>query len=878
MSSPAQPGQNPEKKHGQLTIYAGYSTGTGKSYAMLKAGEAARRAGAEVVVGLADCRPWPETAALAEGFEQLPCRKVWQNGRMEAELDLDACLKRRPQKILIDDLSHLNGAGSRHMKRYQDIDELLKAGVDVCTTLDVQHLESLQDMVASVLGGSEAERIPDSVFDQAAQVEFVDIEPERLMQRLQEDPERGELPSLTQLSALREIGLRRCADRVARHAHGSHSRGQYRVQEHILVCLSSAPSNPRIIRTAARMAGAFRCRFTALFVENKDFARMSEENRERLRANIHLAQQLGASIETVYGEDTALQIAEFSRLSGVTKIVLGRSGPPRRLRFQTLPLTDRLIELAPELDIHIIPDNRISRRFSEGRREPAGILPLSVQDLAKSGGILALITLVGMMFSYAGFPKANLITLYILGAVLVSMATQSPLCSLIASAFSVLIFNFFFTAPQFSLHAYNREDSITFLVMFLASFLTGSLASRLKSHAAHTAQAARRTKLLFETSQTLQKAHTQAEILSVTARQLLKIFQRDIVAYLVRNETLQQPEVFLADSSLSAERYTSPKEQEVARWVLNNNKRAGAGTETLSDACCTYLSVRTGEKVYGVVGIAAGQPQDTFENGILLSVLGECALAMENQNNLEEKEAAAIRAKNEQLRADLLRSISHDLRTPLTSISGNASNLLTNGELFDQKTKQQMYADIYDDSMWLIDLVENLLSVSRLEEGRMNLHISTELIDDVVAEALRHVHRKSAEYHIRVEPGEEYLLAQIDARLIVQVIINIVDNAIKYTPPGSEIRISWEKQGNFVQIAIADNGPGIPKQDQPHIFEMFYSAAHQSADGRRSLGLGLALCRSIVNAHGGEIAVSDRQPHGAVFTFTVPAGEVELHE
>ena len=443
----------------------------------------------------------------------------------------------------------------------------------------------------------------------------------------------------------------------------------------------------------------------------------------------------------------------------------------------------------------------------------------------------------------------------------------------------MLTFNFFFTEPRFSLHAYDSGYPVTFLIMFLAALLTGSLASKLKSHAKRSAQVAWRTKLLFETDQNLQKARDQEEIISVTARQLQKIFQRDIVAYRVQEEELVGPEFFPLDSSTSPDRYTTLKEREVVRWVLTNNKRAGAGTDTLSDARCTYLSVRTGKQVYGVVGIAASdKPLDSFEASILFSVLGECALALENQKNLEEKEAAAVLAKNEQLRANLLRSISHDLRTPLTSISGNANNLLSNGDLFDPKTKKQMYTDIYDDAMWLINLVENLLSVSRLEEGRMNLHVSTELMDEIVAEALRHINRKSVEYRLNVQSSEEYLLVQVDARLIIQVLINLLDNAIKYTPPGSEINIGWRKEGNFVLVTVADNGPGISDQAKPHIFDMFYSASNQIADSRRSMGLGLALCKSIVNAHGGEISVRDQLPHGSIFTFSVPAGEVELHE
>ena len=868
------------EKQGKLTIFASYFSGAGKSCAMLKAAQKAKAAGVDVVIGSSPSEQWPDTRQLAAAFERVPGKTAAPNGRTDEEMDLDACLKRRPQLILIDELSHRNADNSRHRKRYQDIEELLKAGVDVYTTLDIQHIESIQDSVLSILNVPIVERIPDHVFDRAAQVEFVDIEPERLQQRLLQQKKGALLSgcSLSQLSALREIGLRRCADRAALYTRETYSQTGYRTHEHILVCLSSAPSNEKIIRTAARMAGAFRCGFTALFVETKEFQWITQADKERLQANIRLAQQLGASVETVYGDDVAYQIAEFSRLSGVTKIVLGRSGMPRPWLGKA-SLTERLIELTPELDIHIIPDNGSNKHFSARHWEIMHMPWVSVLDLLKSTAILILATVIGFLFYHWGLTEANIITLYILGVMLVSVSTKSSICSLIASIVSVLTFNFLFTEPRFSLHAYDSGYPVTFLIMFLTSLITGSLASKLKSHAKRSAQVAWRTKLLFETDQSLQKARNQEEIISVTARQLLKIFQRDIVAYRVKQEKLMGPEVFLLDESKSTDSYTTQKEQEVARWVLTNNKRAGAGTETLSDACCTYLSVRTGKQIYGVVGIAASdKPLDSFETSLLFSVLGECALALENQKNLEEKEAAAILAKNEQLRANLLRSISHDLRTPLTSISGNASNLLSNGNLFDTKTKEQMYTDIYDDAMWLINLVENLLSVSRLEEGRMNLRVSTELIDEIVSEALRHINRKSVEYHLNVQSSEEYLLVQVDARLMIQVIINIVDNAIKYTPPGSEIDIGWRKQGSFIYVSVADNGPGISDQDKPHIFDMFYSASNQIVDSRRSMGLGLALCKSIVNAHGGEITVADRLPHGSIFTFSVPAGEVELHE
>ena len=874
------PAETGARRQGSLTIFAGCFSGAGKSYAMLEAAARAARAGTDVAIGLLPLGRWPDTDALAQAFERLPCRSGDGEGQGEA-LDLDACLARRPQLLLVDDLSRRNGPGSRHRRRYQDVQELLKAGVDVYTTLDVPRIESIQDAVSAILGSSPAERVPDRVFDRAGQVTFIDCEPGQLAERLSARQGAGTAPrcSPEQLSALRELSLRRCADRAALYARDLRDQEGGHTREHILVCLSSAPSNAKIIRTAARMAAAFRCGFTALFVETKRFQRLSRPDRERLQANIRLARELGASIETVYGDDVAYQIAEFSRLSGVTKIVLGRSGMPLRPLFRKAALTERLIELTPELDIHIIPDSGVSGRLADRPQEDTRLPALSLPDLLKSAGILAAATLLGALFYRLGFTEANIITLYILGVMLISVCTTGSLCSLLASFVGVFAFNFFFTVPRFSLHAYDSGYPVTFLVMFLASLLTGSLAARLKSHAKRSAQVAWRTRLLFETNQSLQKARTREEILSVTARQLLRILQRDVAVYRLGGEELTGPELFLTEDGTAPERYTAPKEREAARWVAANNKRAGAGTETLSDALCTYLSVRSGERVFGVVGIAAAErPLDSFETDILLSVLGECALALENRRNLEEKEAAAVLAKNEQLRANLLRSVSHDLRTPLTSISGNASNLLSNESLFDAATRKQMYADIYDDAMWLINLVENLLSVSRLEEGRMQLRVSTELMDEVVAEALRHVSRKSADYHIHVRSGEEYLLARIDARLIVQVLINLVDNAIKYTPPGTDIDLSWRREGDFIQVSVADTGPGIADVHKGRIFDMFYSPSHPIADSRRSMGLGLALCKAIVNAHGGEISLKDRPPHGCIFTFTVPAGEVELHE
>lgn len=877
------------QKRGKLKIFFGYAAGVGKTYAMLQAAHQAKERGVDVVSGYIEPHARPQTIALLDGLEQLPVTQVYYGGITLREFDIDGALKRKPQLILVDELAHTNAEGSRHTKRYQDVQELLNAGIDVYTTVNVQHIESLNDTVASITGVLVRERIPDSVFDQADQVELVDIEPAELLERMasgniyrEDQAQRAAVNFFTveNLTALREIALRRCADRVNLLTENARiqSRGDYHTDEHILVCLSSSPSNAKIIRTAARMARAFRGSFTALFVETPATAEMSDDDKKWLRENMRLAQQLGAHIETSYGEDVPYQIAEFARLSGVSKIVIGRSTAARKSIFSKPTLTERLISDAPNLDIHVIPDASVGNTYQKRANNTLRITAMPVRDVAKSILVLLSATLIGYAFYTLGFSEANIVSVYIFGVLVISVITTNRFCGVAASIVSVLVFNFFFTVPRFTFHFNDPNYLVTFPIMFMVALLTGSLATRLKDNAKQSARAAYRTKILFETNQLLQKEFDEQSVVKATAGQLLKLLKKDIVIYLSDGKKLADPIIFRTPDSDQCE-LVSENEEAVAAWVLRNNKHAGATTDTLSSANCLYLAIRVNQQVYGVVGIAMnGIPLDSFENSVLLSILGECALALENIKNAREKEEAAILAKNEQLRANLLRAISHDLRTPLTSISGNANNLLANYQKMDDATRKRTFTDIYDDSMWLINLVENLLAVTRIEGGQVHLTQSVELMDEVITEALRHINRKSKEHTIRVSSSEELILARIDAKLIVQVIINLVDNAVKYTPAGSVIEIHTEKDAHWVIVSVSDNGPGIPDEQKSHVFDMFYSGANKIADSRRSLGLGLSLCKTIVTAHGGTISVADNHPRGTVFLFTIPAGEVELHE
>ena len=645
-------------------------------------------------------------------------------------------------------------------------------------------------------------------------------------------------------------------------------------EEHILVCLSAAPSNKKIIDTATKMAEGLQARFTALYVQTGTKAEAMDK--ERLEEHIRYAEKLGAEIVMTHGENIPVQIAEYARLSNVTKIVIGQNNARRNHFFGRMTLTEKLIELVPDIDIHIIPDAVKTKTYQ--KRPFAWYMEKpSARDYFLTAFIFAVCTLIGLLFQKLNFTDTNIVTIYILGVLLTSIVTDGYLCSVAGSFLSVFLFCFFLTEPRMSFQTYAVGYPVTFLITLISSVLTGALAAKLKTHAKLSAQLAFRTQILFDTDRLLQKAKGEREILDVTCTQLLRLLNRNITAYVVENNALSEGKLF-SGAGEDTEDFLTKEEQQIARWTYENRQRAGASTHHFPQAKCLYLAIRSGNNVYGVIGIPLQKETlDSFEYSILLSVINECALAMENAQNAMEKEKNAVIAKNEQLRADLLRAISHDLRTPLCSISGNADMLLSNSERLDEATKHQIYTDIYDDSEWLIGVVENLLSITRLNDGRLKFKFSDQLLDEVIAESLRHISRKHDDYRI-VSDCEELVLARMDVRLIIQVLVNLIDNAIKYTPPGTVICIQGTKTDGKAQISVKDNGPGIPDEMKPHIFQMFYTGKTTVADSHRSLGLGLALCHSIIEAHDGTLILTDHDPHGCNFTFTLPLSEVTLNE
>ena len=876
-------GTESARSAGKLKIFFGYAAGVGKTYAMLEAAHQAKKEGIDVVVGYVEPHARPDTLALLDGLEVLPRKEIAYRGIKLKEFDLDLALERKPQLILVDELAHNNAQGCRHTKRYQDVEELLKAGINVYTTVNVQHLESLNDLVSSITGIAVNERIPDHVFDRANQVELVDIEPDELVKRLQTGKvyrERQAEQALQHfftaenLAALREIAMRRTADQLNRTALQEGKEKSAKAGEHILICLSSAPSNAKVIRTAARMAEAFHSGFTALFVQTPETNELSGENLKRLRSNLRLAEQLGAQISTVYGTDPAMQIAEYARVSGVTKIVMGRINHQQNPLTGKKSLADRLIELT-DLDVYIIPDHQPLYKKPPGRpRVPRA--RFTWKDTGVMLASLLLSSIAGFGFYAAGFSESNMITVYILGVLITAVCTNGHFYGAVASFLSVAAFNFLFTEPRFTFQVNDPSYPVTFLIMLFSSFIASSLASRVKAQARLAAQKSYYTELLLGSSQKLQKGRTEWDCLRLTAEQLNRLFDRPVLYALSEAEKELTFRVEPSDEQQVLSELGS-EEIGVAKWVQRNNKHAGATTNTLPNAKWLFLSVRGTQGVMGIVGIpiVGYSVPDAFEKNLMIALLSECGLSQERIRLQEERNQAALQAQKERLQASLLRAVSHDLHTPLTNISGSINKLMQEAPLPDPAARKKLCTAIYDDTNWLMNMTENLLVATHLETDRESFKMRPERIEDLFRRAVAQLDRRAAEHCVSVHLEDAALMATMNARLIERVIINIMNNAIQYTPKGSHIELRGTKKGNAVEIRVTDDGPGISDDAKRHLFDLFYTAGQGKADCQRGLGLGLNLCQSIVAMHGGTMDVLDHAPKGTAFRFVLPLASPE---
>ena len=785
------------ERRGRLKIFFGYAAGVGKTYAMLEAAHAAKEHGRDVVVGYIEPHTRPDTLALLDGLEQLPVREIPYKGITLREFDVDAALARKPGLILVDELAHTNAPGSRHAKRYRDVEELLHAGIDVFTTVNVQHLESLNDKVSATTEVVVQERIPDRIFDYASSVELVDLDPDDLVERLEGGKiygaERAETAlanffSKKNLAYLRELALRRTADRLNRNLERGLGRAAGDAGDDVLVHVSPSAGNATVIRAAARLAAAYHGTLTALVVEPVDDQKPSKEDARALHANVELAEELGAHVVTVYGDDLALQIAQYALSGTISKIVIGSSENSRKRTLPFLPpresVGSRLAKLSCTADVVVIADRHEARPTSS-RPLTARFKPTRT-DFAAAFLALVGATTLGLLLHEAGLASSTVLAVYLMAVLLGSLKADSFFYSILVSPLAVVLFNYFFQMPRFTLTAYGLNYPFTFAFLFVTSMVVSSLTIRMRHEAQMNARKAYRTEVLLETEHRLQEANGVDSILSTTAEQVIKLLRTTVVIYQVSpSGRLLDPIPFASgnpDEDVTMTSLVGDDERAVAAWVAGNNKRAGKGTGTLMNTRCLYLSIRGKDTVVGVAGIVlADEDLDAFEKNLLLVMLDECGQAVERERSAEDAHRIRLKAEQESLRANLLRSISHDLRTPLTSISGDASILLSSADVLTDDKKRAIYTDIYEDALWLVNLVENLLVVTRLDNGTMTLKTEPELVEDVIREAFHHLNRKAALHDVRVEVDDPLLMAQMDGRLIMQVIINLVNNAVTYT-------------------------------------------------------------------------------------------------
>lgn len=865
------------EKRGKLKIFFGYSAGVGKTYTMLQEAHALNEAGVDVVAGYVEPHQRPETLALFEGLPQIPALEVQYKDIVLYEFDIDAAIERKPSVILVDELAHTNAKGCRNLKRYQDVEELLKRGINVYTTINVQHIEGLHDIVQAITGVAVRERIPDSVFDGADKVELIDIEPEDLMRRLNEGKVYKTAQAKRALSnfftkenlvALREIALRRTADRVNITVEKNkflQNKSGYFTDEHILTCISSSPTNQKVIRTAAKMAEAFHGQFTALFVETSDFNEMPDSDKTRLKENIRLAEQLGAKIATVYGDDVPYQVALYATASSVSKIVLGRSPNRTFLGFVKQNYVDRLTAFAPEIETFIIPDK--AGFETTVKRNLIKIPSFSFLDTLKSLLCLFAATGIGFLFEDLDFSESNIITVYILATLFTAVITEGKIYSLVSSVLAVLMFNFFFTDPIFTLQVNNLAYIMTFVVMFLSALITSTFTKIVKEQGRQSSQRAHRTEVLLETSQKLQQCKDKSEMFLESVQQINRLLDCDAFIYPVKNNKLGDP-ISAPDSDISA--YLTHQERAVAQWVLLNNKHAGATTNTMSNAKCLYMSIRTGDKVLAVIGIVMESGiLDVFEKNLLISMLSECALAIEKENLLESKNEASVRAEKEQMRSSLLRAISHDLRTPLTGIAGCSEFLVKTIDKLDNETIKSMLTDISQDAAWLSGIVENLLNMTRIQDGRLSVNKKAEMVDEVISEAVSKVIKGAGKHEVKIEKNDEMLFIPMDSQLMMQVIINLLDNAFIHTRDDCSVEIKYGKEGGSLFITVTDDGGGIA--DEVKIFEPSSLPPNSRSDKRRGMGLGLSICKAMIEAHGGKISAQNNNLGGSTFKILIPA-------
>jgi two-component system sensor histidine kinase KdpD len=862
------------ESQGKLKIFFGAAAGVGKTYAMLVEAHERRRAGVGVVVGVVETHGRPETAALLEGFESLPLREVDYRGTLLREFDLDAAIARKPGLLLLDELAHTNAPGSRHTKRWQDIEELLAAGIDVYTTLNVQHVESLWDAVAEITGVLVRETVPDSIIDRADEIEIVDLPPDDLLQRLKEgkvylapQAERA-LENFFRkgnLIALRELALRRTAERVDAQMESYRKLHETdRVQSaagRLMVCIGNPETAPRLVRAARRMAASLKVPWTAMYVERLGKARESLQEREYLSDVLLFAEELGADTAVLSGLRISDEVLAYARENNVSRIVIGK---PSRARWKEIlfgSLASSLVRESGDIDVYVLHGEAGEER-AKPRTAPAE--PPVRPDYLRSVATIVVCTGVAWLMR-AHFALANLIMVYLLGVMLVAVRFgRGP--AVLASVLSVAAFDFFFVPPYLTFAVSDTEYLITFGVMLCAALVISTMAARLREQARAARERERRAAALYKLSRELADSQNVEDILTVAVHTVQDVFAARAVILLP--DEAGRVRVRVGDSSLLG---PGDHDHGVAQWVFDRGEPAGLGTQTLPAAQALYTPLLGSRGPAGVLGIRPANIRfllrpDQFR--LLETFASQTALAVERAQLAAQAEHARIQIEAERLRNTLLSSVSHDLRTPLAAITGAASSLLETVGTLSPETRRELVESIAEEAGRMNRLVSNLLDMSRLESGALHPSKDWQSVEEVIGAALERLGARLTGRQVDVKLPAGLGLVPLDDVLIEQVVYNLVENAIKYTPPGTPIEIRAESNGREAGIEVLDRGPGLPPGEEQRVFEKFYRAREANRPG--GIGLGLTIARGIVEAHGGSMTAANREGGGAMFRFTLP--------
>ncbi len=867
---------------GKLRIFVGAAPGVGKTYEMLQQAHARLKDGYDVVVGVVETHGRKDTEALQEGLEIIARRHIDYKGQALQEMDLDAIIARHPQIVLVDELAHTNVDGSRHPKRYLDVEELMSHGIDVYTTVNIQHIESLNDVVAQITHVRVRETVPDAVFDRADAVELVDLTPEDLIQRLKEGkvyvPKQAERAlehffSPANLTALRELALRRTADRVDEQlltemqAHAI--QGPWAAGERILVCISEDPRGAGLVRYAKRVADRLHGPWVALYVESRRSLQLSDEERDRIADTLRLAEALGGEAITLPAGDRQIadDVIGYAQANNVTQIVIGKSARTRWFEMLHGSVVHDLVRRSGNISVHVIAGDTVAGEPISKKSVRAAEHDDAFNPQPYLAALVAVAFALGfglLIERWVGIGNVDLVFLTAIVAVAVRLGL---LPSLLASFASAVAYNFFFLPPIYTFTIADPANVVAFGLFTLVAIIVSGVAARGRTQANAATERARVTESLYSFSRKLAGAGTLDDVLWATAYQTALMLKVRVVLLLPESGTIAvragyPPEDILDNADLAA-----------AKWAWENDRAAGRGSDTLPGAKRLFLPMHTGRGAIGVMGIDSDKPGPLFtpdQRRLLDALLDQGALAIERVRLVEDMDRVERVAETERLRSALLTSISHDLKTPLAAVLGAASALRDIGQKLSDAEKADLLATIIDESERLNRFIANLLDMTKLESGAVSPNVGLHDIGEIVGSALRRASRILSHHHVELELAPDLPMLEVDAVLFEQALFNLLDNAAKYAPTETTIRVQSWRTRDSVCLRVLDEGSGIPAGDLDHIFDKFYRA-QKTDQVRAGTGLGLAISRGFVEAMRGTIAAANRTDRsGAAFTITLP--------